>query len=169
MFDTFVEELITVHTTGKILLAKIGVVLAVIVLTIAVFWFIPAILPLMFSIFVVGAYFAIKFLNVEYEYAFTNGELDVDKILGKRKRKRMVSTDSKSIKLMAPYTADYESDATAYSVEYTYDFSSSPSAAGRWFVIFEDKDGKLCFMVMQPSEKLRTAMKSYLRQKMKGA
>ncbi len=168
MFDTFVEELVTVHTSGKILLAKIGIVLAVIILTFAVFWFIPAILPLMFSVFVVGAYFAIKLLNLEYEYAFTNGELDIDKIMGKRKRKRMVSTEVKNIKLMAPYTAEYESDATAYNVEYTHDFSSSPSAAGRWFIIFEDNDGKLCFMVMQPSEKLRTAMKSYLRQRMKG-
>lgn len=168
MFDTFVEELVKRSSTGVIALAKCGVVLAVIVLSLAVFWFIPYIFPLMFCIFVIAGYFGIKFLNVEYEYAFTNGDLDIDKIMGKRKRKRVLATDTAHIKVMAPYTKEYESVATAYDVSYSLDYSSSSQAPNRWFIIFEDKSEKLCFMVFQPSERFRAAMKSYLRIRFKG-
>lgn len=38
-----------------------------------------------------GGYYLVTNLDVEYEYIFTNGELDVDKIIAQRKRKRLCS------------------------------------------------------------------------------
>lgn len=38
-----------------------------------------------------GAYYLINNCSTEYEYTVTNGELDVDKILGKRKRVHLLT------------------------------------------------------------------------------
>lgn len=39
---------------------------------------------------------------VEYEYVFTNGDVDIDIIMAAKKRKRLVSFDTKSVTAMAP-------------------------------------------------------------------
>lgn len=39
---------------------------------------------------------------VEYEYVFTNGDVDIDIIMAAKKRKRLVSFDIKSVIAMAP-------------------------------------------------------------------
>ena len=51
--------------------------------------------PLVAGIFY-GAYRLISRFDVEYEYALTNGELDVDKIIRKKRRSRVISIDSKA-------------------------------------------------------------------------
>ena len=51
-----------------------------------------------------GTYFAVQGSYVEYEYTFTNGELDVDKIVAKKKRTAMVSTDIKKFTAFGKYT-----------------------------------------------------------------
>ncbi|WP_295209561.1 DUF6106 family protein [Ruminococcus sp.] len=38
-----------------------------------------------------GGYYLITKLDVEYEYIFTNGEIDVDKITAQRSRKRLIT------------------------------------------------------------------------------
>ena len=44
-------------------------------------------------------------LNVEYEYVFVNGDLDIDKIMNKARRKRMFSVDADQMELLAPVGA----------------------------------------------------------------
>lgn len=51
--------------------------------------------PLIFAIFY-AAYRMISIFDVEFEYALTNGELDVDKIYRKKRRKHVISIDSKA-------------------------------------------------------------------------
>jgi hypothetical protein len=40
--------------------------------------------------------------NVEYEYIVTNGDLDIDMIVAKRKRKRIFSANCKEFEIVAP-------------------------------------------------------------------
>ena len=44
-------------------------------------------------------------MNLEFEYAATNGDLTVDKIIHRRKRKRVINLDSKDIETMGKYKA----------------------------------------------------------------
>ena len=46
--------------------------------------------------------------SVEYEYIVTNDDLDIDKIIGKRKRKRMVTISLRSVQEIAAYTGEKE-------------------------------------------------------------
>ena len=40
--------------------------------------------------------------DLEYEYIFVKGELDIDKIMGKSRRKRCVVVDLESTEIVAP-------------------------------------------------------------------
>lgn len=47
-------------------------------------------------------FFAIPKLEVEYEYLYVNGELDIDAIYSKQKRKRIASYDMQELEILAP-------------------------------------------------------------------
>ena len=166
--DTFVEELVVRHNTIINLLLDVVIIIAAVALAAAVWLFLSPIFPAMLVILVVAAYLGVKFQGVEFEYSFTNGDLDVDKIMAKRKRVRLVEINQTQIQVMAPYTAEYESVTRDYSVSRVIDVSSSKNAAGRWFMIYEDAEGKYVFLVLQPSKRFREAMQKYIRSRMKG-
>ena len=166
--DTFVEELVVRHNTVKNPMLDVLIIIAAVALAAAVWLFLSPIFPAMLVILVVAAYLGVKFQGVEFEYSFTNGDLDVDKIMAKRKRVRLVEINQKQIQVMAPYTAEYESVTRDYSVSRVIDVSSSKNAAGRWFMIYEDAEGKYVFLVLQPSKRFREAMQKYIRSRMKG-
>lgn len=48
-----------------------------------------------------GAYHLINSRSVEFEYIVTNSEIDIDKIMSKKRRKRMASIDIKNASVMA--------------------------------------------------------------------
>lgn len=50
-------------------------------------------------------------MNVEYEYIVTNNEMDIDKIIGRRKRKRMITVDLKRTDALGDYPAEQSIDA----------------------------------------------------------
>ncbi len=51
-------------------------------------------------------YFLLTGMSVEYEYTFTNGELDIDKILGQRKRQNLITVDASKFEDFGRVTAD---------------------------------------------------------------
>lgn len=50
----------------------------------------------------VVCYFKIPGFDLEYEYLYVNGSLDIDKIMGKQKRKSCASYDIENMEIMAP-------------------------------------------------------------------
>ena len=167
--DIFVEEMVIRRKNALNLLISLGAVLAAVALLAAVFLLLPGLMPAMLVIIGFGAYLVVKFQYVEYEYSFTNGDFDVDRIQAKRKRKRMLEINQKSIRVMAPYKAEFEGETRDYQVKEVLDFSAHKNAAGRWFFIYEKEDGACAFVVIQPSAKLREAFYKYLRgTRMKG-
>lgn len=67
------------------------------------------IVGLVMPLFLIGAialgilcYFKVPKFDVEYEYLYVNGELDVDAIYSKQKRKRLGSYDMAELEVLAP-------------------------------------------------------------------
>jgi uncharacterized membrane protein YdbT with pleckstrin-like domain len=166
--DIFVEEMVVRRKGLLNLLLSVLIIVAAVVLALAVWLFVPFISSVLMLIILFGGYLGVKFQYVEYEYSFTNGDLDIDKIMAKRKRTRVLEINQKQIQVMAPYTAEYESETKDYQVSQVLDVSSSKNAAGRWFFIYEKTDGTYGFVVMQPSKQMREAFQKYLRSRMKG-
>ncbi|WP_461204632.1 DUF6106 family protein [Clostridium sp. DL1XJH146] len=68
------------------------------------------ILGLVFIIVSVVMFFYKKNLYVEYEYDFTNGEIDIDKIYEMKKRKRIITFNIKDVELLALENSDFIND-----------------------------------------------------------
>ena len=97
--DQFYEQLMVGKKTGVYNLANFGVY----ILGILGFLFISVnpIIGLILVIAAAGSFFYKKNLYVEYEYDFTNGEIDIDRILEMKKRKRIITFSIKDVELLA--------------------------------------------------------------------
>ena len=87
MNDFYTEQLVKKQTDMKDILIKAILVSATIVSFLIILMYpIGLILPILMIVLDV---FMFRRLNVEYEYLFLNGEVDIDKIMNKAKRKKM--------------------------------------------------------------------------------
>lgn len=101
----------------------------------------------LFPLLLVGAvvfglltfFFAPK-LDVEYEYLYVNGELDVDAIYSKQKRKRVGSYDVSELEILAPANShaldSYRNNKSIKLVDYT---SGDPQVKSFIMVFNKDK------------------------------
>ena len=84
--DTFLKGLMI---TATVLFVLTGIVINFLFL-------IPGLVMLVLD------YFFVPTFDLEYEYLYVNGELDIDKIMSKQKRKRVARYDMKNVELVAP-------------------------------------------------------------------
>lgn len=101
----------------------------------------------------VVAYFVLPNLDLEYEYVFVNGELDVDKIMAKSKRKRLKSFDLAKLEIMAPVNShrmDYQNHNSKLKV---VDFSSGNKNHKVFAMIIPDEK-EVCKVLLEPDREL---------------
>ena len=117
-----------------------------------------AILPVMSflvpALWALCFYLSIKVImsrNVEFEYLLTDSDLDIDKIINKSRRKRVISVYRKEILVMAPVgSANLPSDWETYT---KVDASSSPDAPDAYVLIVQQDSGKKA-IIFCPTEKM---------------
>lgn len=107
--DRFSEQLITKQSTGKDMFLR-GLIVAAAILIFAVctffLWAFIIMEVTLAGVLIWACVLIIKDTFTEYEYIVTNDDLDIDKIIGKRKRKRLVTVSLRSVKSIEPYKAD---------------------------------------------------------------
>ena len=100
--DRFSEQLVAKQPTGKDMFLR-GLYIAAAMLLIGAFvFFLGAfgmwIIVLALSAAVIwGLVWLLQGTSVEYEYIVTNDDLDIDKIIGRRKRKRLITVSLRSV------------------------------------------------------------------------
>ena len=87
---------------------KVGLIVLTVVLFAAGMLINPLILLLGVVSCFVTWYFGASF-DVEYEYLYVNGDIDIDKIMGKQRRKRVGSYELEAMEILAP-TGSHELD-----------------------------------------------------------
>ena len=151
MNDAYSELLIKKETTVKDRLIKV-LVIAVIVLAVLAGFMQPLAWLLALGAGI-GAYFLFPNLDLEFEYVYVNGELDIDKIMSKMKRKKVKSLDLSKMEIMAPvksHRLDHQNHNSNLKV---YDFSSGNQSHKIYaMIITDDKD--LCKVLLEPDEEL---------------
>ena len=98
--DTFFEQIIAVKKTGKEIAAISGIWLLAFVLCFLAVMFMAYIGSLAFLLIagiLFGAFKLCVRFNIEYEYIVTNGTMDIDKIISKSSRKRIVSFELSTV------------------------------------------------------------------------
>lgn len=146
MSDFYTEQLVKKQTTMKdvfikALLVAIAIVSVFSVLVIPVAIFIPVIV-------IAVVVFLLRRLDLEYEYLYVNGDLDIDKIMHKAKRKRVFSVNIDNMELLAPEGNEALNQfGNARMLDY-----SSGNADARRYVLVVAENGQVTKLVFEPND-----------------
>lgn len=155
--DNFFEYMVKRKKTSKDLAITVLVILAaLIVIYLLMYLMMTPVSMLAFPLQVLVVYLAYRFIttrNVEFEYCVTNGDLDVDKIINRQKRKRVASVESKSIISMAPVGSDKLEPVGNREVT---DVTSGDPEKKVYCVIYGEGSGKV--LMFEPTESMVTEM-----------
>ena len=153
--DTFFEQIVKKKKTafewgGIVATFIVAAVLAVLVWVLNL----PLLTPLLIVGILYGAWWLITGLNVEYEYCVTNGDIDIDLIIAKRKRKRVVSVVGRKVESLQPYDS-----VTVEGKAYQRVVIAAPSKkeAGLWCFTYHSKKNGHTLVVFQPEERVLCA------------
>lgn len=160
MGDFYAEKLVRKKTTGKDIMFKC-LLAALTVVAVFSFFVIP------FGIFIIFLMigldiFLFRSLDVEYEYQYINGDIDIDKIMHKERRKNVFSANMKDMELLAPSgTPQLDSFHDAKVYDFTGGFGDAPvyemifvEAGVKKRVLFEPDERMLEGMWMQAPRKV---------------
>ncbi len=155
--DTFVEQIITIKKTGKTWIAYLLIALAAIILMTASYLFFEPIFLALDALIVFGAYKLYSQLNIEYEYIITNSSMDIDKIIAKSSRKRMISIDLTSVQRIEKFNGKIPHDVSNDCL-----LACNQDDENAVIVYFKEDGNSKSTFVFAPNERTREAMKAFL-------
>lgn len=158
--DTFIEQIIQKKKSGKEYAIIFGVIVLGLVLIVASWMFIP-----IFSVFVVagvgfGGWYLITEQSKEFEYSVTNGSIDVDMIIARRRRKRVVSVSGSKLEALLPYDPSHPVNAGAY--QRIVMAAPSDREEGLWYFTYHSKKNGHTMVIFQPEQRVLQALYSGL-------
>lgn len=155
------EKIVKVSTTGKERFKRIGV--GIVYSLFFAVWVIAALKnpQILIPIIVAGILCTVmlilitwKYFNVEYEYALWYGSFEVAKIYAKKKRKTVMSADTKELLLVAPANEEYLNRAEHFELDKKIFAVSSPYAEDLWLLVSGGKDEPHVLVVFEADERL---------------
>lgn len=157
--DIFYEQLVSIKNNSKNLMMKTLIWFLTALVIVLLFLFIGYLqaigIALIFGAGYLGWFLSSKF-NVEYEYILTNGEMDIDKITAKRKRKRILNFKCANIERMGKYHPAEHANGS-YSSTYVICNVDENSM----FAVIRQEKG-LILVIFSPNEKIVDGMKKFL-------
>lgn len=163
--DSYCEQLVVkTRTAGDTARMVLCIVISLLIAAICVFFMIvtraAALLILAVVSIGVGVWFA-GGLGIEYEYMITNDEMDVDKIIGKRKRERMITVDLNRVTDFEPIPCDIE--------DFDVVVQASTGLEKDAFCMFvEHSDYGKVKIVFNPNRKIRNAIAQMVPKQLRG-
>ena len=158
--DTFFEQIIAIRKTGKTVAAVIGIWLAAFVLCFVLYLF-PVLSTLTLLLIVgilYGAYKLSSMLNSEYEYIITNGTMDVDKIINKSSRKRMLSFELSGVTRLEKYNPSLLSGIDTKKLVFACN-ANDPNA----YFLVSEKEGKgATYLVFSPDDRIKSGCSKFI-------
>lgn len=153
--DHYNEQLVAKRRNKTDILKVIGIVVgAILIAAVCMFFAMQGITILvLLAVAVLGAgIWMIRNINIEYEYIITNNEMDIDKIIGQRKRKRMITVDLSKAEEFAEYPPnhDVEADATVHA-------SSGLEKDAHYLLLEHGEYGKVK-IIFNPNKKTQEAI-----------
>lgn len=104
-----------------------------------------------------GVVYLIKGMGVEYEYIFTNGEMDIDKISGQRTRKRLATFKIKEAAAFGQFDENTDLDG-----DYTIINATDGLSENNWYVLFKHRDHGMTYLLFTPEEEMLELVKGSL-------
>ncbi len=141
MSDLYQEILVARESSfmNKIIRAAAYAVTAAVIFT--GFLFVNILFLIVGAALAVCCYIFLPKLDVEYEYLYVNGELDIDAIYSKQKRKRIAGYDMAELEILAPSTSHALDSYVNQQGAKVRDFTSRDPQTQSYTLVFS-KEGK---------------------------
>lgn len=158
--DTFFEQIVKKKKTPAEWAIIIGTIVVAAVLLLAILN-IPnlMVIPILPTLIMVGigygGWWLITSQNNEFEYCVTNGDIDIDLITAKRKRKRIVSVVGRKVESLLPYDAAKVNEKTYQRVVIA---APSKKEAVLWCFTYHSKKNGHTLVVFQPDQRVLRAL-----------
>lgn len=160
--DTFYEQIIPVKKTVGHTFICIGIWLAAIIISLAAILFLFAMFTTIALVIVaISFYFAYKITgryNVEYEYIITNNILDVDKIMSKSTRKRLLTFELSTVTRFEKFNPE-KKETASYGTKVIACNVNDPNA---YLLVASKQGGESVCLVMSPEERMKKAMLKFI-------
>lgn len=163
--DVFAEQLVKKSGGTKSLSLKVLIVFAIILVIAIAFTLSPifarfsSIIILIAAAAIYGGYQLLSYTNVEYEYSVTNGEIDIDKILGQKKRTRLTTIKCKEIEEIGVYK-----DSEHRNKKYDRVIDASQNAYDQnntFYILYRTSTGST-ILIFSPNDKIKDAIRPAL-------
>jgi hypothetical protein len=154
MNEVFIEQLVKRRSTSKDMLAKVALIVVTVIIFAATL-IIPFALVIGIIMVIADAYI-FKMFDLEFEYTYIKGELGVDKIMGKERRKKAASFDLTQLEIVAPsdsYLLDSFRNASK-----TYDFTSLEPNSKHYVMVLHQNNGQVK-VLFEPNSEILNAMR----------
>ena len=173
--DIFIEQLVAKKKTAasyvRIWGGIVGALLLMFLFFTVLYPIVLQVIPMMGTIaFLVCAflvyllYLLVVNTNLEYEYCFTNGALDVDKIINRRNRKRMADLNARKIEKMArPKGPEFHRLMQDRGVKKIY-ACSHINDNDTYYVYYEGEKGRN-LLLFNPNDKIKDGFRRLNPQK----
>lgn len=160
MHDMYKEIQITRQPSekDKMIVISLGILTALCAVAGLLFQIIILIPAIVFGFL---AWWKKSFLHLEYEYAYTNGQIDVDRILDARRRKRIATYHPEKLLCLAPKGSvalgNYPRDIKVA------DYTSGDENMPYYVAIYQTENGQLAVWLELPVEVVSDMRRLYPR------
>ena len=158
MSDLYSELLVKKDPTAQDAVIKYGLIVLTVLAVFAGLFITPIFLVVAIALGV-ACYFVIPRTDLEYEYLFVNGEFDIDMVMAKSKRKKVMSMNLSEVDLVAPLDSHRMDYYNGNSRMKTLDYSSGNPQHKRFAVITKN-GGENSKIIIEPDEQMAQAIKN---------
>lgn len=159
--DTFFEQITAVKKSGKDIAAITGIWLLAFIICFLLVLFMGYLGSFSFLLIAGALFGAFKLscrFNVEYEYIVTNGTMDIDKIINKSSRKRVLSFELATVSRLEKFNQGLLSSVNS-KVIVTACNLNDPEA----YLMVSSTEGKgTSYLIFAPDERVRGAIVKFV-------
>jgi hypothetical protein len=155
MNDLYTEHLVKCKPTVLNKALRVLSILVTVLIAVGILIYPILIYALLFAILVEVNCF--KYFNWEYEYIFVDGQIDIDRIMGQNRRKRMNTFDLDETEIVAPADS-HEMDSYRHKEMKEYNYTSNNPDAKVYVMVTKLKDN-MVKVKFEPNEKMLEMMK----------
>ena len=159
--DTFFEQITAVKKSGKDIAAITGIWLLAFIICFLLVLFMGYLGSFSFLLIAGALYGAFKLscrFNVEYEYIVTNGTMDIDKIINKSSRKRVLSFELATVSRLEKFNQGLLSSVNSKEIVTACNLND-PGA----YLMVSSTEGKgTSYLIFAPDERVRGAIVKFV-------
>ena len=164
MDNVFIEHMVEKDDKNMRIIKKAGMILGIAIVLFIGFTVFTQFFTIALLICILVVFFLWRKIDREYEYIYTDGNLDVDVIYGRSARKRLLSADTRDFQFIA------YGGSTAYhaKIEAKYDKTLDRGAGGirdNSYVGVVTRGDKTIKLIFEPDERMVAALKRYIPRK----